>query len=82
MLPKFLIADNSQEDPDSLYVVHTEKPRCIIRCDPDDFWGHQKIYWIDEKPLSADDVDGLLEEAEVFYEKELENQEDLYDLEN
>lgn len=30
MLPKFLIADNSQEAPDLVYVVHTEKPQCII----------------------------------------------------
>ena len=33
MLPKFLIADNSQEAPDLVYVVHTEKPQCIIQCD-------------------------------------------------
>ena len=33
MLPKFLIADNSQEALDLVYVVHTEKPRCIIQCD-------------------------------------------------
>ena len=37
MLPKFLIADNSQEALDLVYVVHTEKPRCIIQCDLDDF---------------------------------------------
>jgi hypothetical protein len=79
MLPKFLIADNSQEAPDLLYVVHTENPRCIIQCDPDDFRGNQKIYWIDEEPFSVDDVENLLEEAETFFEKELENQEDLYD---
>lgn len=79
MLPKFLIADNSQEAPDFVYVVHTEKPKCIVRCDLDGFFSNQKIYWIDEEPLSADDVDSLLEEAEIFFEKELESQEDLYE---
>lgn len=47
MLPKFLIADNSQEALDLVYVVHTEKPRCIIQCDLDGFYSNQKIYWID-----------------------------------
>lgn len=79
MLPKFLIADNSQEAADLLYVVHTEKPRCIIQCDVEDFYSNQKIHWIDEEPLSQDDIDTLMEEAEDFFEKELESQEDLYD---
>lgn len=79
MLPKFLIADNSQEALDLVYVVHTEKPRCIIQCDLDGFDHNQKIYWIDEEPLSQDDLDFLLEEAEDFYEKELDNQEEIYD---
>lgn len=79
MLPKFLIADNSQEAIDFVYVVHTENPRCIIKCDLDGFFSNQRIYWIDEEPLSQDDIDSLLEEAEDFYEKELENQEDIYD---
>ncbi len=79
MLPKFLIADNSQENPDFVYVVHTEIPRCIIQCDLDGFYSNQKIYWIDEEPLCQDDIDSLLEEAENFYETELENQEKLYE---
>lgn len=79
MLPKFLIADNSQKATDLVYVVHTETPRCIIECDLDGFYSNQKIYWLDEEPLIQDDIDALLEEAEEFYEKELDNQEDLYD---
>lgn len=79
MLPKFLLADNSQDDPDTLYVVHTEHPRCIIRCDVDDFYSNQQIYWIDDEPLSIEDTETLLDEAEDFFERELENQEELYD---
>ena len=56
MLPKFLIADNSQEAPDLVYVVPTEKPQCIIQCDMDGFYSNQKIYWIDEEPLCTDDI--------------------------
>lgn len=82
MLPKFLIADNSQENPDFIYVVHTEKPRCIIQCDLDGFYSNQQIYWIDDMPLKQDDIDTLLEDAENFYETELENQEELYDEED
>lgn len=79
MLPKFLIADNSQVTTDFVYIVHTESPRCIIQCDLDGFYSNQRIYWTDEEPLSQDDIDSLMEEAEDFYEKELENQENLYD---
>ena len=79
MLPKFLLADNSQDDPDTIYVVHTGKPRCIIRCDVDDFYGNQRVYWIDPEPLSLDDTETLLDEAEDFFERELDNQERLYD---
>lgn len=79
MLPKFLIADNSQEANDLVYVVHTESPRCIIQCGLDGFYDNQRIYWIDEEPLSQDDLDTLLEEAENFYENELDNQEEIYD---
>ena len=82
MLPKFLIADNSQEAIDLVYVVHTEKPRCIIQRDLDGFYSTQKISWIDEVPLIQDDLDTLLEEAEDFYEKELDNQEEIYDEED
>ena len=62
-----------------VYVVHTEKPRCIIQCDLDGFYSNQKIYWTDEEPLSQDDIDSLMEEAEDFYETELDNQEEVYD---
>lgn len=79
MLPKFLIADNSQDAPDLVYVVHTQAPRCIIRCDLDGFFSNQQIHWIDPEPGNQDELDALLEAAEDFYETELDNQEELYD---
>jgi hypothetical protein len=78
MLPKFLLADNSQVAPDTIYVVHTETPRFIVESDVDDFWSNQEIHWIDNAPESKETIESLLEEAENFLEDELENQEDLY----
>ncbi|MCL3780535.1 hypothetical protein EMN47_09075 [Prolixibacteraceae bacterium JC049] len=79
MLPKFLLADNSQELPDTIFVVHTQSPKCIIESDVDDFYTNQNIHWIDDAPENEELVEQLLEEAEDFLEKEFENQEMLYD---
>ncbi|MBN2807269.1 MAG: hypothetical protein JXR22_11480 [Prolixibacteraceae bacterium] len=79
MLPKFLLADNSQESPDTIYVVHNESPRFIVECDVDDFSKDQVIHWIDEQPVSEELIEQLIGEAEDFLEAEFESQEDLYD---
>jgi hypothetical protein len=79
MLPKFLLADNSQELPDTLFIVHTRNPKCIIECDVEDFNSNQQIYWMDKTPEDQNVIEDLLDEAETFYNDELENQEDLYD---
>jgi len=79
MLPKFLLADNSQEMPDMLYVVHNENPRFIVGSDIEDFDVNQTIYWIDEKPKDKELIAQLLNEAEEFLEAELENQENYFE---
>ena len=79
MLPRFLIADNSQETPDLIYVVHTKEPKFIVKSDVEDFWKDQEIFWISEVPASEDVINQLLEEAEEFLENELESQENLFD---
>jgi len=79
MIPKFLLADNSQELPDTIFIVHTEEPRFILECDIEDFNENQMIHWIDLKPNDEEEIEDLVEEAEVFLENELENQEDIYD---
>ena len=81
MLPKFLLADNSLETPDTIFVVHTETPRFIVEADIDDFWNNQVIHWIDGGPGDEDLITGLIEDAEDFLEKEFENEE-LLDEEN
>lgn len=75
MLPKFLLADNSQEAPETIYVVHNEEPRFIVECDIEDFNKEQKIHWIDAKPSSKDLIAALLEDAEDFLEAELDYQD-------
>ena len=74
MLPKFLLADNSQETPETIFVVHTEFPRFVINLVDDE------IEWFED--LQSDDTDelaeivaGLIEEATAFYDREMERYE-------
>jgi hypothetical protein len=77
MLPKFLLDDNSQETPDTIFVVHTETPRFIVESDIDDFYANQEVHWIDGEPGDEEMIADLLEAAEEFLEKEFENEERL-----
>ena len=79
MLPKFLLADNSQEMPEMLFVVHNENPRFIVGSDIEDFDVNQTIYWIDSEPADKDLIAQLLNEAEAFLEAELENQDSYFE---
>jgi Zn-finger protein len=76
MLPKFLLADNSLQAPDSIFVVHNENPRFIVESDIDDFWSNQEIHWIDDEPQNEEMVAQLIEEAEEFLEMEFEQEFD------
>lgn len=75
MLPKFLLADNSLETPETIFVVHTETPRFIVESDIDDFWSNQVVHWIDGEPGNEEMISDLVEAAEEFLEKEFENEE-------
>ncbi len=79
MLPKFLLADNSQELPETIFVIHTQTPRFIVESDIEDFYSNRQVHWIDTKPSDKLLIEDLLEEAEDFMEREFESQEDLYD---
>jgi hypothetical protein len=78
-IPKFLLADNSQVDPDRIYVVHTETHKFIVGFDVEDFDLDQEIMWIDTKPAFQDEIDDLLADAEEFLNDELDNQEELFE---
>lgn len=79
MLPKFLLADNSQETPDTIFVVHTEEPKFIVESDIEDFWSNQEIHWLSDTPTDEDVINKLLEETEEYLEAEFESQENLFD---
>ena len=73
-IPRFLLAD-STERPDEMFVLHTEYPRFLINLVDDE------IEWFDD--LSEDEeeeelvniVAHLVDEANKFYEKEIEQYE-------
>ncbi len=75
MLPKFLLADNSLEAPETIFVVHTETPRFIVEADLEDFWNNQIIHWIDGEPGDENLISDLIEAAEDFLEKEFDNED-------
>ncbi len=71
-LPHFLIADNTDQ-PDSLYIVHTQYPRFVWDIQNDD------LEWFDELEGEEDElvneVANLMETAEAFYEREMQRHE-------
>ena len=75
MLPRFLLADNSLETPESTFVVHTETPRFINEADIDDFESNQVIHWNDGDPGDDDLIARLVDEAEQFLEDEFANED-------
>jgi hypothetical protein len=75
MLPRFLLADNSLDTPETIFVVHNEMPRFIIEADIDDFESNQFIHWIDREPDDENLIMQLVREAEKFLEQEFENEE-------
>ncbi|MCF6359109.1 MAG: hypothetical protein L3J54_15025 [Draconibacterium sp.] len=79
MLPKFLLADNSLETPETIFVVHTKTPRFIVEADLEDFWSNQTIHWIDGEPGDEEMISDLIEAAEDFLEKEFDNEDLLAD---
>jgi len=82
MLPKFLLADNSQVLPDTIFIIHTEQPKFIVGCDLEGFNVDQEIHWLDDEPESDELKADLLEQAEEFMELELEYEEELDKLED
>jgi hypothetical protein len=79
MLPKFLLADNSQEQLGQIYVVHTQLPRFILEGSEEGFNEDKIAHWIDEPKISQQQIDELINAAENFLDAELDNQELLYD---
>lgn len=83
MLPKFLIADNSQELPDNIFVLHTESPRFLVKFNLNDITDKNiETYWFDKAPDDKKIVEEFIKDSEEFLINELENQENFLDEEN
>ncbi len=72
-LPKFLMGDHT-DHPDDIFVVHTEYPQFIINLVNDE------IEWMDDlqgnEEELAIEIAQLIEEASLFYDREMERYAD------
>ena len=75
MVPKFLVADNT-DFPNAIFVLHTEYPRFVINLENDE------VEWFDalEKENDVDlnkEVAELIEQAGAFYDREVQRYENI-----
>lgn len=73
MLPKFLLADNT-DHPEAIYIVHTEYPRFVLNLENDDIDWFDALEKDDEADLEVEVAD-LIKQAEEFYQREVERYE-------
>ncbi|GGH77015.1 MAG: hypothetical protein EP346_00975 [Bacteroidetes bacterium] len=73
MVPKFLIGDNT-DFPDAIYIIHNEFPRFIMNLENDEVEWFDDISGEAEEDVTAE-VSTLIEEAESFYQREVERYE-------
>jgi hypothetical protein len=71
--PKFLVGDNTDQ-PESVYIIHTEYPRFILDLDTDE------IEWLDDlesenEEETTSEMAALIEQAETFYQREVDRYE-------
>ena len=69
ILPKFLLADNS-EFPDDIFVLHTEFPRFLINLKDDSVEWFEDLSGEREDDIATELAD-LMDKAGAFYDKEM-----------
>ncbi len=72
-LPKFILGDNT-DFPESIFIVHTEYPRFILNLENDSIKWLESFSSSDEEELVTQ-TKKLIEEASVFYDRELSRYE-------
>lgn len=75
MIPKFLVGDNT-DSPEAVYIIHTEYPRFVLNLENDE------VEWFDDlegenEEEATSEVANLIEQAEEFYQREVERYEGL-----
>ncbi len=68
--PKFLLGDNT-DYPEAIFVIHTEFPRFIINLENDEVEWLEEFDKSEEKEL-LDEAENLFQEANNFYDREIE----------
>jgi hypothetical protein len=68
-IPRFMLGD-ATETPDSIFVIHTEFPRCIIDLSTDElqFWDDISN---EDKDEMRKETESLVKEASDFYDAEV-----------
>ncbi|MGY6647799.1 hypothetical protein [Wenyingzhuangia sp. IMCC45574] len=69
-LPRFLLGDNTN-NPEDIFIIHTEFPRFIINLKDDEIELWDDLEGADEEEM-ADQVAQFIEEASAFYDAEME----------
>ncbi len=69
LLPKFLLADNSQY-PEDIFVLHTEFPRFLINLKDDSIEWFEDLSGEKEEDI-ANEVSSLIEAASQFYDEQM-----------
>ncbi len=72
-LPKFLMGDNT-DNPEDIFVVHTEFPRFVINLKDDEIEWFEDLKGEDQNELENVTA-SLIEEASAFYDREMERYE-------
>lgn len=70
ILPKFLLADNS-DYPEDIFVLHTEYPRLLINLKDDSIEFFEDVSNENEEDL-ASEVSNLIEAAGNFYDVQVD----------
>ena len=68
-LPKFLLGDNT-DHPDDIFIVHTDYPQFIINLVNDEIEWLEEVVSDNESALQ-NEVNTLVEEASLFYDREM-----------
>ncbi len=73
-LPKFVLADNT-DYPDDIFIIHLEYPRFIINLKDDEVEFLEELD-PEEEAETANEMEHLIEEAGLFYDREMERYEE------
>ena len=68
-VPKFLLGDNT-DNPDSIFVVHTEFPRFVIDLSTDQVEFMEEFDKQDQKELEYE-IENCVKQASEFYDREV-----------